>query len=103
LSALPALRQNQPLIARHTSEIVLIPTTYHELTISKSEAFGKVGIVIYGNHAIRAAVTTMQQIFQQIRTDGDIHNANKAIVPIDEIFRPHGIGNVEVIEEAYLR
>lgn len=39
--------------------LVLVPTAYPQLTESSIAESGKVGIVIYGNHAIRAAVGAM--------------------------------------------
>lgn len=43
--------------------LVLVPTAYPQLTESTIAASGKVGIVIYGNHAIRAAVGAMRSLF----------------------------------------
>ncbi len=39
--------------------IVLVPTAYPELNAERIRALGKIGMVIYGNHAIRAAVTEL--------------------------------------------
>src|SRR5262249_22939799 len=39
--------------------LALVPTAYPDLTEAKIRALGKVGMVIYGNHAVRAAVTAM--------------------------------------------
>ena len=44
-------------------------------------------MVIYGNHAIRAAVAAMQDVFRRIRHDGGIHNVHHDIVSVEEIFR----------------
>ena len=35
--------------------LVLVPTAYPQLRERDIQALGKVGLVIYGNHAIRAA------------------------------------------------
>src|ERR1700730_14535312 len=54
--------------------LVIVPTAYPDLTEEKVRALGKIRIVIYDNHAIRAAVGAMRQVFAQIRRDGGIHN-----------------------------
>ena len=43
--------------------LVLVPTAYPQLRESDIQALGKVGLVIYGNHAIRAAVGAMRDVF----------------------------------------
>jgi phosphoenolpyruvate phosphomutase len=83
--------------------LVLVPTAYPQLTGSRIEALGKVGVVIYGNHAIRAAVTAMQQIFARIRADGGILGVEPDIVPVDEIFRLQDMQEVKRLEEKFLR
>ena len=84
-------------------KIVLVPTAYPDLTEARMKATGKIGLVIYGNHAIRAATTAMQQVFRQIRTDGGIHNADKAIVSVEEIFRLQGVEEMKAAEKQFLR
>jgi phosphoenolpyruvate phosphomutase len=39
--------------------LVLVPTTYPKLSFADVAAFGKVGLIICGNHAVRAAVAAM--------------------------------------------
>ena len=43
--------------------LVLVPTAYPELTEREARALGKIAIMIYANHAIRAAVTAMREVF----------------------------------------
>src|SRR5690606_14649323 len=83
--------------------LVLVPTSYPELTGAKIEALQKVKVVIYGNHAIRAAVTGMKDVFARIIQDGGIQNVNADIVPVEEIFRLQDMAGVREIEKAYLR
>jgi len=47
--------------------LVIIPTAYPELTEAKVRALGKIAVVIYANHAVRAAVTAMREVFAAIR------------------------------------
>jgi len=83
--------------------LVLVPTAYPDLTVERIKALGKVRMVIYGNHAIRAAVTAMQRVFARILRDGGIQNADKEIVSVGEIFRLQRMDQVKADEEKYLR
>lgn len=83
--------------------IVIVPTAYPQMTEARAKAFGKIGILIYGNHAIRAAVTGMQKVFAQIIEDGGIETVNDTIVPVSEIFRLQRMEEVKENENRYLR
>jgi phosphoenolpyruvate phosphomutase len=83
--------------------IVLVPTAYPALNAARIKALGKVRMVIYGNHAIRAAVTAMQDVFARIRRDGGIHNVDKDIVTVEEIFRLQGMDRMKADETKFLR
>ena len=65
-----------------------MPTAYPDLTEAKARALGKIGIMIYANHAVRAAVTAMRDIFAAIRRDGGIHEVDKRIATRRGHFRP---------------
>jgi phosphoenolpyruvate phosphomutase len=60
-------------------------------------------MVIYGNHAIRAAVTAMRQVFADIRADRGIHNIDKRIVSVEEIFELQRVPDMKQAEKEYLR
>jgi phosphonopyruvate hydrolase len=83
--------------------IVIVPTAYPEMNETRIRALGKIGMVIYGNHAIRACVTAMQDVFARIRKDGGIHNVNKDIVPVEEVFRLQRMDQVKADEKKFLR
>lgn len=83
--------------------IVIVPTAYPEMTAARIRALGKVRMVIYGNHAIRAAVTAMKDVFAAILNDGGIQNVDKRIVSVEEIFRLQDMDRVKVDEKRYLR
>lgn len=83
--------------------IVVVPTAYPEFTVARMKALGKIAVAIWGNHAIRAAVTAMQQVFRQILDDGGIQGADKAIVGVEEIFRLQGMDRVKADEKRFLR
>ncbi len=83
--------------------VVLVPTAYPDMDAERIKALGKVKMVIYGNHAIRAAVSAMQEIFARIRKDGGIRGVNDDIVPVGEIFRLQGMDAMKANEERFLR
>ena len=83
--------------------LVIVPTAYPDLTEEKIRALGKIAIVIYANHAVRAAVTAMREIFAQIRRDGGIHNVDKRIVSVEDIFELQRVGAMKAAEKKYLR
>ena len=86
-----------------TVPLVLVPTSYPQMTVERMRETGKVGIVIWGNHAIRAAVTAMKDTFAQIRADGGIHKADGTIVPVSEIFRLQDMDGVKQTEKRFLK
>ena len=83
--------------------IALVPTAYPQMTVERMKETRKVGLAIWGNHAIRAAVTAMQTVFAQIRADGGIHEADQTIVPVTEIFRLRDMDSVKETEKRFLR
>lgn len=83
--------------------LVLVPTSYPQMTVERMRETGKIGIVIWGNHAIRAAVTAMQDVFAKIRADGGIHNVDTDIVPVAEVFRLQDMDGVKNAEKRFLR
>ena len=83
--------------------IVIVPTAYPEMTADRIRALEKIKMVIYGNHAIRAAVTAMKDVFEAILKDGGIQNVDKRIVSVEEIFRLQDMDQVKINEKRYLR
>lgn len=83
--------------------LVLVPTSYPEMNEDRIDALGKIAMVIYGNHAIRAAVTAMQDVFARIRADRGIHNVDSDIVGVEEIFRLQRMDRMKADEKAFLR
>jgi len=83
--------------------VVVVPTAYPDLTEARIRELGNIGMVIYGDHAVRAAVTAMRQVFAAIRADGGIHNVDKRIVSVEEIFELQRAAEMKAIEQKYLR
>lgn len=83
--------------------LVLVPTAYPQLTEAHMSALGKVGLVIYGNHAIRAAVGAMRSIFNRIRSDAGIANVDAMLPSVEEIIELQGDRRMRELEAAYLK
>jgi phosphoenolpyruvate phosphomutase len=88
---------------RGNAPVAIVPTAYPEMNEARIRALGKIAMVIYGNHAIRAAVTAMQRVFAAILRDGGIHNVNREIVPVEEIFRLQDMERMKADEKKFLR
>jgi phosphoenolpyruvate phosphomutase len=83
--------------------LVIVPTAYPDLTEEKIRALGKIAVVIYANHAIRAAVTAMREVFAAIRQDGGIHNVDRRIASVEDIFDLQRVAAMKAAEKTYLR
>ena len=83
--------------------LVLVPTAYPEMTVERIGASGKVGMVIWGNHTVRAAVTAIQDVYKRILADGGIHTVDKDIVPVAEVFRLQDMDRIKDLEKKFLR
>ncbi len=83
--------------------LVLVPTSYPDLTEADIEKLGKVKLVIYANQGLRAAVTAMEKVFAQIRADRGIQHADGTIVPVERIFELQNVGVMKEREKRYLR
>lgn len=86
-----------------TVPLVLVPTAYPQLTEADITALRKVGIVIYANHAVRAAVGAMQSVFAQIRRDGGIAAVDKQLPTVKEIIALQGDAYMREVEQTFLR
>jgi 2-methylisocitrate lyase-like PEP mutase family enzyme len=83
--------------------LVLVPTSYPQLSFNDIAALGTVGMVICGNHAIRAAVAAMQKVFRSILAEGGIAGVENEIAPVAEIFALQGDAHMRDVEKLYLR
>jgi phosphoenolpyruvate phosphomutase/phosphonopyruvate hydrolase len=86
-----------------TIPLTIVPTAYPDLTEAKARALGKIGIMIYANHAVRAAVTAMRDIFAAIRRDGGIHKVDQRIATVEDIFELQRVPAMKAAEKRYLR
>lgn len=83
--------------------LVLVPTSYPQLSFSEIAALGKVGLVICGNHAVRAAVAAMRRTFARILAEGGIGGVEGEIASVSDVFALQGDAAMRALEKAYLR
>ena len=83
--------------------IALVPTAYPQMTVARVRELEKVGLLIWGNHAVRASVRAMRETFAQIRKEGGIHGVESRIASVDDVFDLQGMGKVKDDEARFLR
>jgi phosphonopyruvate hydrolase len=83
--------------------LVLVPTSYPQLSFGDIAALNKVGLIICGNHAIRAAVAAMQDVFRRILAEGGIAGVESEIASVADVFALQGDKRMRDIEKAFLR
>lgn len=83
--------------------LAIVPTAYPQMTVARVRELGKIGLLIWGNHAIRAAVGAMRTTFAQIRKDGGIHGVEGKIASVDDVFDLQGMKAVKENEKRFLR
>jgi phosphoenolpyruvate phosphomutase len=83
--------------------IALVPTAYPQMTVARVKELKKVGLLIWGNHAIRASVGAMRATFAQIRRDRGIHGVEASIATVEDVFDLQGMGAVKDNEKRFLR
>jgi phosphonopyruvate hydrolase len=83
--------------------LVLVPTSYPQLSFADVAALGKVGLIICGNHAIRAAAGAMRETFRRILAEGGIAGVENTIAAVGDIFALQGDDAMRQIEKKFLR
>lgn len=83
--------------------LVIVPTSYPQLSFAEVAALEKVGMIICGNHAIRAAVSSMRRTFSRILKDGGIIGVEEEIAPVSDVFALQGDTKMRSLEKEYLR
>lgn len=81
--------------------LVIVPTKYYS---TPTEVFRKAGIstVIWANHLIRAAASSMQAVAKEIHDSESLVNVEERIASVNEIFRLQDADEYSVAERLYL-
>ena len=83
--------------------LVVVPTAYPSFDEARARSSGKIKLLIYGNHGLRAAVAAMREVFQQIRADGGAAGVEGRLVPVKEIMALQGDAAMRELEQRFLR
>ena len=81
--------------------VVIVPTKYYS---TPTEVFRQSGIsiVIWANHLLRAAVTTMQKTARTLKEQEHLLSIEDRIAPVSEVFRLQGAAELQEAEKRYL-
>ena len=83
--------------------LVLVPTSYPQLSFGDVAGLGKVGLIICANHAIRAAVAAMRATFARILAEDGIAGVEDSIAKVSDIFALQGDDRMRELEARFLR
>lgn len=81
--------------------IVIVPTMYYSTPTELFEQAG-IGIVIWANHNVRAAITAMQRTCRTIFNERSVASVEDSIAPVKEVFRLQNADELLAAEERYL-
>lgn len=81
--------------------VVIVPTKYYTVPTDQFRDWG-VSLVIWANHNMRAAISAMQDVTQQIYKDQSLVNVEKKVVPVKEVFRLQKDDELKEAEKKYL-
>jgi phosphoenolpyruvate phosphomutase len=81
--------------------VVLVPTKYWRTPTAEFRA-RDVSVVVWANHLLRAGIGAMQATARQLRAEQSLLNVEPQVVPLPEVFRLQGDGELEEAERRYL-
>ena len=83
------------------SPVVIVPTKYYS---TPTDVFRDAGfsIVIWANHILRSAVTTMQEAANELFEKQHLLDIEHRIAPVSEVFRLQGADELALAEKQYL-
>lgn len=83
--------------------LVLVPTTYPQLTEEKIKKLRKVKVVIYANQTFRAAVEATEKVLAEIRQSHRVDEVATAMMaPVTHLFELQGVPEMKANEKQYL-
>ena len=83
--------------------LIIVPTAFPSFSREQAGRSGKVGVMVYANHAVRASVAAMRQAFAAIKQAGAAQAAEGMIVPTADIFDLQDMAALKKLEDDYLR
>ena len=86
----------------HRSPVVVVPTTYPQLTAGELKAAGA-DLVIYANHGLRAAIGAMERTYREILEHEGTMTVVDGLVPMTRVFELQGMVAMKEDERRFLR
>jgi len=83
--------------------LVVVPTAYPQLTEARIKEIGRIGMVIYGNHGIRATIKAMRDVFAQIVRDGHTMGVEASIATVEDVFAIQEMDRINAEERRFVR
>jgi len=83
--------------------LVVIPTAYPQLNEARMKEIGGIGMVIYGNHGIRATVKAMRDVFAQIARSGHAMDVASSIASVEDVFAIQEMDRINAEERRFVR
>lgn len=83
--------------------IIIVPTNYAGFTEEKMREYPQIKMVIYANHVIRSAVTSIKSILQEIKETGGVQTVSPKLIPVRELFELQGTSVMKEHEKKFLR
>jgi len=83
--------------------LVVVPTAYPQLTEARIKEIGRIGMVIYGNHGIRATIKAMRDVFAQIVRDGHTMGVDASIATVEDVFAIQEMDRINADERRFVR
>jgi len=83
--------------------LVVVPTAYPQLTEARIKEIGRIGMVIYGNHGIRATIKAMRDVFAQIAHDGHSMGVDASIATVEDVFAIQEMDRINADERRFVR
>lgn len=81
--------------------VVVAPTTFYQVSPLSLEKMG-VRLFICANHSIRASVSSMSHVCNQILQNNGLVEAEKIVAPLSDIFQMLNYDELAIAEELYL-
>jgi phosphoenolpyruvate phosphomutase len=83
--------------------LIICPTTYSSITLQEIQELGKVKMIIYANHGIRASIRAVDEILSRIYKIGTTTPIENKIASMNEVFELQGMPELKEHERRYLR
>ncbi len=81
--------------------VIIVPTKYYQTPTDVFREYG-ISLVIWANHLMRSAITSMQQTARSIYEDENLLSVEDKVATIPEVFRIQGAGELADAEKVYL-